>query len=169
MPFNTGSPIPSLIQKWREKSSMVKSRARVAAKMQDRVRTAGAELKAGMVEGQDPIDVALKNPAEHAKKMQDGLNEAIRRGKVEAGLKKAKGRNAWKNAIDRAAQHYEASADRMVTNAMEDYDARAGAIERALAKVTSMPKTTRDQRIAYSAAYQKALGEEMDKLYGRKA
>jgi len=57
----------------------------------------------------------------------------------------------------------------MVANAMEDYDARAAAIDRALAKVASMPKTTRDQRIAYSAAYQKALGEEMDKLYGRRA
>ena len=148
---------------------MAKSRARVAAKMQDRVRTAGSELKAGMLEGADPIEIALKNPAEHAKKMADGLNEAIRRGKVEAGLKKAKNRNAWKNSIERAAQHYEASADRMVANALEDYDARIAAIERALAKVANMPRTTRDQRIAYSAAYQKALGEEMDKLYGRKA
>jgi len=148
---------------------MAKSRARVAAKMQDRVRTAGSELKAGMMEAPDPIEIALKNPAEHAKKMADGLNEAIRRGKVEAGLKKGKSRNAWKNSIERAAQHYEASADRMVANALEDYDARVAAIERALAKVANMPRTTRDQRIAYSAAYQKALGEEMDKLYGRKA
>jgi len=148
---------------------MAKSRARVAAKMQDRVRTAGSELKAGMMEAPDPIEIALKNPAEHAKKMADGLNEAIRRGKVEAGLKKAKSRNAWKNSIERAAQHYEASADRMAANALEDYDARIAAIERALAKVANMPRTTRDQRIAYSAAYQKALGEEMDKLYGRKA
>lgn len=137
--------------------------------MQDRVRTAGSELKAGMMEAPDPIEIALKNPAEHAKKMADGLIEAIRRGKVEAGLKKAKSRNAWKNSIERAAQHYEASADRMVANALEDYDARIAAIERALAKVANMPRTTRDQRIAYSAAYQKALGEEMDKLYGRKA
>ena len=126
---------------------MAKSRARVAAKMQDRVRTAGTELKAGMLEGADPIDIALKNPAEHAKKMADGLNEAIRRGKVEAGLKKAKNRNAWKSSIERAAQHYEASADRMVANAMEDYDARVAAIDRALAKVANMPRTTRNTRM----------------------
>jgi hypothetical protein len=148
---------------------MVKSKARVEAKMKERVRTAGSELKAGMLEGPDPIDIALKDPAAHAKKMQDGLNEAIRRGKVEGGLKKAKERNSWKNSIDRAASNYEGAADRMVAHAMEDYDARAAAIERAKAKVAGMPRTTRAQRIAYGAAYAQAVGEEMDRLYGRKS
>ena len=147
---------------------MVKSKSRVEQKMRERVRTAGSELKAGMMEGPDPIDIALKDPAAHVKKMQDGLAEAARRGKIEGGLKKAKERNAWKGSIDRAASHYEESADRMVDHAMEDYDARAGAIERAKQKVSGMPRTTRAQRIAYGAAYAQALGEEMDKLYGRK-
>jgi len=148
---------------------MVKSKARAERKMLDRVRTAGTELVAGMEEGPDPVDIALKNVAEHQKKMIDGLAEAARRGKIESGLKKAKARGSWKNAIEKAGRHYEESADQMVANTMEGYDERASAIERAKAAVANMPTTTRDQRIAKSAAYQKAVGIEFDKIYGRKA
>ena len=148
---------------------MVKRKERAERKMLDRVRTAGTELVAGMEEGEDPIDIALKDIPGHQKKMLDGLSEAIRRGKVESGLKKAKGRNAWKGAIEKAGRHYEESADVMVERTMEGYDERASAIERAKSRVDTMATTTRDQRIAKSAAYQKAVGEEFDKLYGRKA
>jgi hypothetical protein len=147
---------------------MVKSPERVRAKMLDRVRTAGAELKAGMEAAPDPIDIALKDPEAHAKKMVDGLAEAQRRGAIRAGLEKAKKRNAWANAIDKAARHYEDAADDMVDRSMEDYPQRAQAIERAKAAVANMPTVTRDQRIAKGMAYQKAVAQEFDKLYGRK-
>jgi hypothetical protein len=146
---------------------MVKDKSRVEAKMLDRVRTAGSELKAGMKAGEDPIDVALKNVEAHQKKMADGLNEAIRTGRVKTGLQRAKDRNAWQDSIERAASHYEEAAPRMVANSMEDYEARGAAIERAKKTVANMPTTTRAQRIAKGTAYQNAVGSEFDKLYGR--
>lgn len=146
---------------------MVKSKARVQQKMAERVRTAGAELKAGMQEAPNPIDVALKDVNAHVKKMQDGLAEAARTGRIGIGLKRAKERGSWEKSFDRAAQNYEAAADRMVENAMEDYDARAAAIQRALDKVKGMPRITTAQKIAYGAAYQQAVHEEFNKLYGR--
>lgn len=146
---------------------MVKSKARVEQKMRDRVRTAGAELKAGLQDAPNPIDIALKDVNGHVKKMQDGLAEAARTGRIAIGLQRAKKRGSWENSFDRAAQNYEASADRMVANAMEDYDARAQAMQRALEKVKGMPRITTAQRIAYSSALQLAQHEEFNKLYGR--
>ena len=148
---------------------MVKSAAEVEEKMRDRVSTAGKYLRSGMASAPDPIDVLLKDPSGYAKKLQDGLNEAIRRGSYEAGLKKAKARNSWRDSLERAGAHFEERTDDMVANAMSSYDARAAAIGRAQAIVETMPTTTRTQRIAKSAAYQKAVGEEFDKVFGRKA
>jgi hypothetical protein len=148
---------------------MVKSKERARRKMLANVRTAGAELKAGMEEGPDPIDIALKNPAEHAAKMKAGLDESIRRGKLEAGLKKAKQRNAYRTSIDKAAMRYEQSADVMVERSMEGYDERAACQERAAAKVAGMPTMTRDQRLAKGYEYQKAVAIEFDKMRGLKS
>ena len=147
---------------------MVKTRAEVEEKMRDRVGTAGKYLKQGMDGAEDPIDVLLKDPAAAQKKLLDGQAEAARRGSYEAGLRKAKERNAWQNSKDRAAAHYEERTDDMVSNAMSSYDARAGAIERAQAAVKDMPTTTRAQRIAKSAKYQETVGAEFDKVFGRK-
>jgi hypothetical protein len=147
---------------------MVKTAAEVKEKMLDRVGTAGKYLKQGMDAAEDPIDVLLKDPAAAQKKLLDGQAEAARRGSYEAGLRKAKDRNAWQKSKDRAAAHYEERRDDMVENAMDSYDARKGAIERAQAATKDMPTTTRDQRIAKSTAYQKKVGEEFDKVFGRK-
>ena len=147
---------------------MVKSRARAEKKMLDRVRTAGSELKAGMSEAKDPLDVIQADIANKENKLIAGVQEGIKRGSYRQGIARAKERNSWKNSQDRAGRHYEERADDMVKNAMEDYDSRAGAIERAKAKVATMPTTTRQQRIAKGTAYLQAVSEEMDKVYGRK-
>ena len=147
---------------------MVKTRAEVEEKMKDRVGTAGKYLKQGMDGAEDPIDVLLKDPAAAQKKLLDGQVEAAKRGSWEAGLRRAKDRNAWQNSKDRAAAHYEERTDDMVANAMSSYDARAGAIERAQAAVKDMPTTTRSQRIAKSSKYQEVVGAEFDKVFGRK-
>ena len=147
---------------------MAKSKDRVQAKMLRNVASAGAEVRAGMEAADDPIDIALKDVDGHAKKMTDGLKESVRTGKFKSGLEKAKKRGSWKKSIARAAQHFEERAPEMVENAMEDYDERMAATDRALAEVSNMPRTTRAQRIAYGAAYQAAAGKQMDKLYNRK-
>lgn len=136
--------------------------------MLDRVGTAGKYLEQGMDAAEDPIDVLLKDPEAAQKKLLDGQAEAARRGSYIAGLKKAKSRNAWQESKPRAAAHYEERKEDMVNHAMDSYDARKGAIERAQASTKDMPTTTRDQRIAKSAAYQKAVGAEFDKVFGRK-
>lgn len=147
---------------------MVKSRADVEKKMRDRVGTAGQYLKDGMTAAVDPVDVLLKDPEAAAKRMTDGLADAVRRGSYRVGLERAKQRNSWKNSVGRAATHFEERKDDMVKNAMDSYDARAGAIAAAKARTDGMPVATRDQRIAKSMAYLKAVGEEMDKVFGRK-
>jgi uncharacterized Ntn-hydrolase superfamily protein len=147
---------------------MVKTRAEVMEKMQERVQTAGKYLKQGMDGAEDPIDKLLKNPEESKKKLVAGINEAMNRGSYEAGLRRAKERNAWQISKDRAASHYEERASDMVSNAMASYDARAQAIERAQKAVEDMPTTTRAQRIAKSAKYQELVGQEFDKIFGRK-
>ena len=148
---------------------MVKDANRVRQKMLDRVRLAGSELRAGMEAAEDPLAKISKDPATYAKKLQDGVNEAIRRGSYEAGIKRAAKENRWKDSIDRAAQRYEQSADVMVERSMSSYEARGRAIEAAKAKVANMPTTTLDQRIAKAAAYQKAVSAEFNAVFGRKA
>ena len=147
---------------------MVKSRAEVEEKMRDRVSTAGKYLRQGMEAAEDPLAVLLKDPAKAAKKHAAGVIEAHRRGSFIAGLKKAKARNSWKESLDRAGAHFEERTEDMVDNAMESYDARASAIERAQARVADLPTTTRAQRIAKSGKYQEYVGEEFDKVFGRK-
>ena len=147
---------------------MVKSQADVEAKMKDRLSTAGTYLKKGMESAEDPIDVLLKDPTGYAKKLQDGLNDAIKRGNYKIGLDRAKARGSWKGAIPRAGSHFEERAGDLVKNAMETYPARAAAIAAAQQRVASMPTATRAQRIAKSTAYQTAVGEEFDKVFGRK-
>lgn len=148
---------------------MVKTLAEVAEKMKERVATGGKYLRQGMAGAEDPLDVISRDPTGFAKKLQAGVTEAVRTGSYEAGIKKAKAANSWQNSKDRAGAHFEERAADMVTNSMKDYEARARAIEAAQKAVANMPTTTRDQRIAKSAAYQKAVGQEMDKVYGRKA
>lgn len=147
---------------------MVKSASEVREKMEERVATAGKYLKTGMQNADDPVKKILNNVDEYQSKLVAGVQEAAKRGNYKAGLQKAADRNAWSNSVDRAASHYEERASDMVDNALSDYDQRAAAIERAKKAVSSMPTTTREQRIAKSAAYQKAVGAEFDKLYGRK-
>lgn len=147
---------------------MVKSKELVEEKMRERVRTAGKYLKAGMAEAEDPVEKLLKDPDGYAKKLVDGLLEAIKRGEFAIGLQKAKKRDKWKNAQDIASRRYEESADLMVQYALEDYEARKKCIEEAKKAIENMPATTREQRIARSAEYQRRVAECFDKLYGRK-
>lgn len=148
---------------------MVKTAAEVAGKMKERVGTAGKYLREGMAGAEDPLDIISKDPSGYAKKLAAGVNESVRTGAYEAGIKKAKEANSWQNSQERAGRHFEERADDMVTNAMKDYEGRARAIEAAQKIVEKLPTTTREQRIAKSTAYQKAVGAEFDKLYGRKA
>ena len=147
---------------------MVKSKEAVRRKMEDRASTAGTYLKEGLGEAEDPVDVLLKDVATYEKKLQDGVAEAVRRGKFKAGLETAKARGSWKDSHDRAAAHYEEAAPRMVEHAMEGYDARASCIEKAKAAIKSMPSATRAQRIARSSKYQEEMGKCMDSVRGLK-
>ena len=148
---------------------MVKSKEPASAKMERNVRSAGAELKAGMADAVDPLDVLSADPKKYGDKMSAGVAEAVRTKKWEKGIEKAKGRDSWKKSGDRAAAHYQEAAPRMVENAMEDYDSRAACIGRAQAATKDLPTTTRDERMAKGYAYQQAVAKEFDKLYGRTA
>jgi len=148
---------------------MVKSRAEVESKMRERVATSGKYLRMGMDAAEDPIDKLLKDAEKYQQKLIAGVQEAAKRGSYKAGLLKAKDRNAWQMSKDRAAAHFEERADDMVANAMTSYDARAAAIAKAQAAVADMPTTTRGQRIAKSAKYQELVGQEFDRVFGRKA
>ena len=148
---------------------MVKTKEQVAAKMQERVSTAGKYMRQGMESGPDPIDILLKNPEQYGQKLAAGVAESVRRGKYTAGLKTAKNRNAYKGSINRAAAHYEERTADMVANSMESYEWRAACIESAKKATEAMPTTTRDQRIARAAAYSKAMGECCDRQKGLKA
>jgi len=148
---------------------MVKSKAAAERKMKDRVSGAGTYLKEGMEEAPNPLDVILKDPEGHLKKMEDGLREANRTGKTIAGIKTAQARDSWTKGIPRAAAHYEERAEDMTAHAMEDYDVRAGCIEKAKGTIDKMPKATRAQRIARSSKYQDEMGKCMDAAKGRKA
>ena len=147
---------------------MVKSKAYAEKKMRDRVSTAGPYLKEGMEEGEDPIDVLLKDVEGYAKRLLENLSEAMRRGKFKGGLETAKARDAWKKAIPRAATHFEERADDMVEHAMEDYDDRSKCIEESQKGIKDMPSKTRTNRIAKSAKYQELMGACMDRVKGRK-
>jgi hypothetical protein len=147
---------------------MVKSIEQVKAKMLDRVGTAGTYLKSGMESAADPVDVLLADPEGYGKKLVAGVTDAMKRGSYRVGLERAKTRGSWRKGIPRAAAHFEERKDDLVTNALESYPARKAAIEAAKAKVANMPTATRDQRIAKSSAYQKYVGEEFDKAFGRK-
>jgi len=136
--------------------------------MKERVRTAGAWLVKGMEQAEDPIEILLRDPEGFAKKLVDGLLEAIRKGNFEVGLKKAKKRDAWRKKIPLAGRHYEDVVDIMVEHALDDYDARKKCIEEAKKAIEKMPKATRKDRIARSTKYQELVGECFDKLYGRK-
>ncbi|MBA7472238.1 hypothetical protein ES707_07560 [subsurface metagenome] len=147
---------------------MVKPQADVESKMRDRVSTAGPYLRSGMESADDPIDVLLTDPEGYAEALIAGLRDAVKRGSYKIGLERAKTRGSWKKAIPRAAAHFEERADDLVRNAMESYAVRKTAIEAAQLKIKNMPRATRDQRIARSTAYQKFVGEEFDKAFGRK-
>jgi hypothetical protein len=147
---------------------MVKSKEAAMRKMEDRVATAGTYLKEALAEAEDPIDVALKDVNAHTSKMTAGLQEAVRVGKVEEGLKKAKARGSWEKSHDRAAAHYEERASDMVEHAMEGYDERRECIEKSKKAIEKMPKATRAQRIARSSKYQEEMGKCMDAKKGRK-
>lgn len=147
---------------------MVKDKRYVEEKMKERVRNAGTWLQKGMEAAEDPLDILLKDPEAFAKRMIDGLMDAIRRGNYALGLEKAKKRNKWKNKIPHAARHYEDMADLMVQYALEDYEDRKKCIEEAKAAIANMPKATRADRIKRSAAYQEKVAECFDRLYGRK-
>lgn len=147
---------------------MVKSKSAAEAKMRDRVSTAGKYLREGMAEGEDPIEVLMKDPEGYAKKLVENLMEAIRRGSYGVGLKRAKERDAYRKAQDRAGSHFEERTDDMVAHAMESYDGRASCIEKAKALVKGMPTKTRANRIAKSGKYQEEVGKCFDTLFGRK-
>lgn len=147
----------------------VKDADEVRAKMQERAGTAGKYLVSSLNKAESPIDVLLKDPKGNIDKMVKGVQEAQRTGSIEAGLKKAQAAGSWEKAIPRAGAHFEERSTDMVNNAMTDYDKRKVAIENAQKVIADMPSTTRDQRIARSTAYQKAVAVEMDKVYGRKA
>lgn len=146
----------------------VKSKEEVEAKMRERVSTAGKYLTEALEKAEDPIDVLLKDPEGFAKKLADNLLEAIRTGKFTSGLKKAKERDAWRSATDRAGRHYEERTDDMVNNALASYDARKKCIEEALKAIENMPTRTREDRIKRSAEYQRRVAECFDRVFGRK-
>ena len=147
---------------------MVKSKEIAERRMRERMRIASEALKEGMEAAPDPLDVLMKDPEGFAKKLADGIVEAIRKGKWQLGIKVAKGRDSWKKAIDTAGAHYGDKVDVAVEHAMEDYDTRKKCIEEAKKAIEGMPSTTRAQRIARSAKYLEVMGECMDRAKGLK-
>lgn len=147
---------------------MVKSKKRAMEKMKRNVALAGPEVTAGMDEAEDPVKTILADYDRKSKAMEAGLAESVRTGKHKAGLEKAEKRDSWRKSAPRAGAHYAERADDMTENAMDDYDLRKAAIEKAQDAIKDMPKATRAQRRARLNKYQDVISEEMDKIYGRK-
>jgi len=147
---------------------MVKSRAVAEARMRRNIVGAGESLKEGFAEAKDPVKVLLADP-DMEKKHQAGVAEAHRKGKMRKGLQIAEARGSWKDSADRAGAHFEERSEDMVVHSMETYDARGKCIDDAKESLKKEPRTTRAQRIAYGAKVQAAVGECIDKIYGRTA
>lgn len=145
---------------------MVKSKAVAMARMARNIVGAGASMKEGFDEAEDPVKILLADPLLEAKVLA-GVQEANRKGKMRKGLLIADARGSWKASKDRAAAHFEERGADMVAHAGETYDARAECIETVKAALKKEPRTTKAQRIAYGAKFQDAIGTCIDKIYGR--
>ena len=147
---------------------MVKSQAVAEARMRRNIVGAGESLKEGFAEAEDPVKVLLADP-DMEKKHQAGVAEAHRKGKMRKGLQIASDRGSWPDSASRAAAHFEERSEDMVKHSMETYPARAKCIEDVKASLKKEARTTRAQKIAYGAKFQAAVGECIDKIYGRTA
>lgn len=143
---------------------MAKSWARTKAKMERSLSGAGEEVRAGILEAQDPLDIALSNIEVHEKKMAAGMAEAIRTGKVRKGLEKAKARNAYKASADRAAAHFSERTDDMVKHYGQGYEQRRQIIAQIQDEMRDMPKATYEDRKKRSDYYSKRSHELFSKL-----
>lgn len=148
---------------------MVKSKATAEKRMARNIVGAGASLKEGFEEAENPVDKLVRMGEDGVKRQVAGVQEAARKGKQLQGLKKAQARGSWIASKDRAASHFEERGADMVAHAMETYDGRAKCLEDAKKALEKEPRTTRAQREAYGVKYRTLTAECMDKLYGRTA
>lgn len=134
---------------------MAKDVNRVIAKFQQRVAGAGEEYAAGV---NNPTRDWLQAYQKAQPRMKQALQDAIAKDAMVKGAQKSGGTANWQSkAADKGARNYAASA----TDAAAGYAAKASMVmeagEAARRATEGMPDTTLEQRIAKSAAAQKAI------------
>lgn len=131
-----------------------KSPEQIAEKYQRGVAGAGQDYSAGV---QNPSRSWSQATQRSAGRWAAGVQEAIQNKKFERGVSAA-GDAKWQaNAVGKGAQRYQAAAQ----EAAQEYAKQAGKImsagAAAQAAVANMPNETLEQRIARSAAAQRAI------------
>lgn len=134
---------------------MAKDPNRVIAKFQARVAGASEEYAAGV---NNPNRDWLQAYNKAQPRMKQALQDAIAKDAFSKGAAKSGGTANWQaKAADKGARNYAASAQ----DAAVGYAAKASMVieagEVARRAVEAMPDTTVEQRIARSAAAQKAI------------
>lgn len=131
-----------------------KTPEQIAEKYQRGVAGAGQDYAAGV---QNPSRSWAQATAQGAARWQAGIQEAIQNKAFERGVQRA-GDAKWQtNALAKGAQRYQGAA----AEAAQEYAAVAGQImsaaSAAQSAVANMPNETLEQRIARSAAAQRAI------------
>ncbi len=131
-----------------------KSAEQIIEKYQRGVAGAGGDYAAGVQNPSRPWAAATQKGAA---RWQAGIQKAIQEKAFEKGVAQAGDAKWQQNALNKGAQRYSAAAG----EAAQEYAAKAGQIMSAAASaqsvVANMPNETLDQRIARSAAAQRAV------------
>lgn len=131
-----------------------KTAEQIAEKYQRGVAGAGADYTAGVQAPSRPWAAAT---TAGAPRWQAGIQQAIQEKRFERGVQAAGDAKWQQGALNKGAARYAAAAG----EAAQEYAAKAGQIMSAAAAaqsaVANMPDETLDQRIARSAAAQRAV------------
>lgn len=134
---------------------MPKDVNRVIAKFQARVAGAAEEYAAGV---QNPAVDWMTAYTKAQPRMKQAIQEAIAKDKFVTGARKAGGTQNWQNkAVEKGARNYAAASQDAAAGYAEKAQMVIEAGEAARKATEGMPDTTLEQRIAKSAAAQKAI------------
>lgn len=146
---------------------MAKSITTVTHKMKSGMQNAGAAIKDGFSAENDPMKVIAQNVEGYGQAMAAGVAKAVSDGTYAKGVQQAASNGTWSKSAEKAARNYAAQANVAVEEYMKQYPARMQVIEAAVKQYPAVPGESRDARIARGGQIQKAIGEGMDRLYGR--
>jgi hypothetical protein len=126
----------------------------IAAKFQRGVQAAGQDYSDGV---QNPSRSWSQATQNGARRWQAGIQQAIQENRFAKGVAAA-GDQKWQQAaIEKGAQRYQAAAATAAANYAQVAGQIMSAAASAQAAVANMPDETLEQRIARSAAAQRAI------------